>query len=150
MKQTVVLYNGHDTHFGMELHNSIPQMYNLIESSNDSYININTTEKIQPANHNATSPSLGAILEQQPWAVDRTVISVFGNVSAVISLIGIICNTLNVIVLTRIIRRLPTSPIYHLLLAIGVSDLLALLFLATYYVTMFCRWPPILYQVSLL
>lgn len=114
-----------------------------------------SSNSLTPGYHILTN-STNSTTWEIPWntthensysSYSRTIISVFGIISAVISLIGIVCNSLNIIVLIRIIRKLSTSPIYHLLLAIGVGDLMALIFLAIYYITMFFRWPPILYQV---
>lgn len=77
--------------------------------------------------------------------------SICGNISALISLVGVIGNALNTAVLVGIIKRNKTSqtPVYHLLLAMGIADMMSLLCVFIYCVTMFTRWPPLLWQVCI-
>lgn len=73
---------------------------------------------------------------------------VCGNIQTLVSTVGIVGNSLNIIVMMGAVRKRDHSPIYHLLLAMGVADLISLLFSTIYTLTMFTSWPPLLWQVS--
>ena len=75
------------------------------------------------------------------------VLSVCGNLMTLVSSIGVIGNALNIVVLVKLLRKSNQTPIYHLLLAMGVADLISLFLSTVYTLTMFTSWPPLLFQV---
>lgn len=59
----------------------------------------------------------------------RRLYKIAGSIQCVIAVIGIIFNVLNIYVLVKLVnRRHGVSPTYHLLIAMGVADLMVLFF----------------------
>lgn len=63
----------------------------------------------------------------------RNLYRVVGIVQAIICLVGIVFNILNIYVLVKLVtRRRGVSPTYHLLIAMGVADIMVLFFIGLY------------------
>lgn len=63
---------------------------------------------------------------------------------SVIALIGVVFNLLNIYVLVKMVRRRRgISPTYHLLIAMGIADLLVLVIISFFYLNVFARNPPL-------
>lgn len=114
---------------------------------------------MESASFPVTYNSIHAVIANQSEttsAMDNTalytIFFVCGNISTIISLIGVVGNVLNIAVLLRMIRNGHLShantPVYHLLLAMGVADLIVLICSTVYTLTMFTSWPPVLWQVG--
>jgi len=68
-------------------------------------------------------------------------------VQTVIALIGIVFNVLNLFVLIQLVRRRRSiSPTYHLLIAMGVADLMVLFFFSFFVLNVYTRTPPLLFM----
>lgn len=74
----------------------------------------------------------------------RSMFFVMGIIKAAVSILGIVFNFLNIIVLSQLIRRRrDVSPTYHLLLAMGIADMMVLFFVGLFNLSVYTRWPPI-------
>lgn len=74
--------------------------------------------------------------------LDRIFVAM-GVIKSVVSTVGFVLNLLNIIVLSQLIHRRRVSPTYHLLLAMGITDLAVLFFIALFNLSVYTRWPPI-------
>lgn len=70
-----------------------------------------------------------------------------GNLASAICAVGMVTNIINIIVLCEIVRQRPVTPTYHLLIALGLTDLLVLAFYFLNSISLFSSWPPLLWQV---
>lgn len=102
------------------------------------YNDTNQSVEAGNATSTPTNPSISEAMTH--------LIFVIGTISAVICLIGIVFNILNLFVLIQLVRRRRgVSPTYHLLIAMGVADMLTLTFAGVFLLTSYVRSPPLPY-----